>query len=390
MNKYYGDLHIHIGYNEEGLPVKITGSKDLNIPNISQESANRKGIQIVGIVDCASPRVIKDIRRGIKEGKYKEVLGGGLIYNDSLLIILGSEIELSCKNGSYHIISYLPNIDRMEEFSNFLSKYIKNINLSSQKAKIGIENLFDITKKMGGILVPAHIFTPFKGIYGSCTNSIRMLFGNEIFSEIHAVELGLSGDTKMGSMISELDNKSFLSNSDAHSISKIGREYNLFRLKTLNFDSIVKSFTDNKGNSILENYGLNPKLGKYHRSYCLDCEESLEGTPPQRKCKVSEKHEVIMGVLDRVYEIKNGNFKHTYHPNYKYQVPLEFLPGIGKKTLNKLLDYFGTEMNILNNVSYEELTQVVGNKIADVILKSREGNIDIKTGGGGRYGKIKR
>jgi len=77
------------------------------------------------------------------------------------------------------------------------------------------------------------------------------------------------------------------------------------------------------------------------------------------------------------------------HPPYYNQVPLDFLKGLGKKTLDRLLNTFGTEMNILHNVDYEQLRKVVSEEIALQIIKSREGLLDITSGGGGKYGRVK-
>ncbi|WP_120166569.1 PHP-associated domain-containing protein [Thermohalobacter berrensis] len=197
-----------------------------------------------------------------------------MIYKDNLLVILGSELEVNCNKGSYHIVAYFPSVDNIERFSNYVSKYIKNINLSSQKVNVDILKILQIVSKLNGILIPAHIFTPFKGIYGRCTKSIKSLVGEYIFKEIPAVELGLSGDTFLASLIKELDEKTLLSNSDAHSLPKIGREYNVFKLENLSYESFVNSLFKKGNNRVLANYGLNPKLGKYHRSYCLDCKKA--------------------------------------------------------------------------------------------------------------------
>mgnify|MGYP003779031353 FL=1 len=79
----------------------------------------------------------------------------------------------------------------------------------------------------------------------------------------------------------------------------------------------------------------------------------------------------------------------SHRPPYYHQVPLEFVPGIGKKTLNKLFAYFGTEMNILHQASYQEISQVVGFEIAQNIILARKGLLKLSSGGGGRYGKVK-
>ncbi|HZK10952.1 MAG TPA: hypothetical protein VFD10_01145, partial [Atribacterota bacterium] len=93
MKKYFMDFHVHIGRSNSGAPIKITASKNLTFANIARECKYRKGIDIVGIVDCASPEVIDDISQLINSGEMKPLKEGGLIYQEQVTIILGSEIE---------------------------------------------------------------------------------------------------------------------------------------------------------------------------------------------------------------------------------------------------------------------------------------------------------
>ena len=106
-----------------------------------------------------------------------------------------------------------------------MSKHIKNITLSSQRADISAYELIGIVEKYNGILIPAHCFTPHKSFYGNCTDRLEKIF-KEKFNKIFAIELGLSADTFLADTISELEQKSFITNSDAHSLPKIAREYN--------------------------------------------------------------------------------------------------------------------------------------------------------------------
>ena len=75
-------------------------------------------------------------------------------------------------------------------------------------------------------------------------------------------------------------------------------------------------------------------------------------------------------------------------PPYIYQIPLSFIPGVGGKTIEKLLDSFETEMNILHKLSEDDIESVVGEKVAKNIVNAREGNIKVESGGGGNYGKV--
>jgi uncharacterized protein (TIGR00375 family) len=192
-------------------------------------------------------------------------------------------------------------------------------------------------------------------------------------------------------LLSELDGKAFISNSDAHSLPKIGREYNVFTLEEPNFNEILKALKGINQRRVKANYGLDPRLGKYHRSYCLVCEQVIEGEPPVSKCPVSQKHSVIIGVRDRLEIIKDrSNPEIKNRPPYKYQIPLEFLPKIGSKTIDKLVNNFGTEMKILHELSLEDLLSpgIIKEEAAQYIILARDGKLGVGAGGGGVYGSI--
>lgn len=153
MQEMFADLHVHIGRSENGKPIKITAARSLNFANIAKECAERKGIQIVGIIDCASPYVIEDIENFLKTGEAYEIKDGGIIYKDKVCIILGSEIETSeinddGKTGSAHNLCYFPKLEDIKGFSKEMSKYIKNITLSSQRACLSAYELIDIVENI--------------------------------------------------------------------------------------------------------------------------------------------------------------------------------------------------------------------------------------------------
>lgn len=386
---YLADLHVHIG-QARNRPVKITASRELTLKNIFDFCLNKKGIDIVGVVDAASPLVLDEIQELVEKGIIKEKANGGFDYKQDLTIILGSEIETDEVNGAAHSIAYFPYYEQMCTFSNTLSKYITNINLSSQKARISAYELENIVDVIGGILVPAHVFTPFKSFYGSCYNRLEQAF-KQSFTKIPAIELGLSADSDLADRISELSGKVFLSNSDAHSLQKIAREYTVMDLKSPDFNSIVKAFKkDDNENKIVANYGLDPKLGKYHRTRCKKCGTIQDGFFPVDKCSYCSSKNVVLGVLDRVSLI--ADYTKSLHPEdrppYYYQIPLEFIPGVGKKTIEKLINYFESEMNILHKVNQDQLSKVVNEKIAKNIILGRQGKLSIQNGGGGVYGKV--
>ena len=248
--------------------------------------------------------------------------------------------------------------------------------------------LIDIVEKYNGILIPAHVFTPHKSYYGNCTRRIERIF-KEKYNKIFAIELGLSSDTYYADKISELAGKQFVTNSDAHSLPKIAREYNKLLVEDVSFKEIFKAIKGEDGRKIICNYGLDPKLGKYNRSFCEDCNCSIEIPAPALKCDKCGGTNITMGVFDRIEMIKDQeSTSPSFRPEYHYQVPLQFMPGVGNKAIEKLLSAFGTEMTILNKVTRDDLESCVGEKLADVIDNARQGKMHIHAGGGGVYGKV--
>lgn len=393
MNEIFADLHVHIGRSENGKPIKITGARSLNFANIAKECYERKGIDVVGIIDCASPYVIEDIENFLKTGEAYELKDGGIIYKDKVCIILGSEVETSEKNedgktGSAHNLCYFPTLKDIKGFSQEMSKHIHNITLSTQRSDVSGYELIDIVEKYNGVLIPAHVFTPFKSYYGNCTRRIERIF-KEKYNKIFAIELGLSSDTYYADKISELAGKQFVTNSDAHSLPKIAREYNKLLVEDISFKEIFKAIKGEDGRKIICNYGLDPKLGKYNRSFCEDCNCSIETPAPALKCDKCGGTNITMGVFDRIEMIKDQeSTSPSFRPEYHYQVPLQFMPGVGNKAIEKLLSAFGTEMTILNKVTRDDLESCVGEKLADVIDNARQGKMHIHAGGGGVYGKV--
>ena len=336
----------------------------------------------------------EDINNFLKNGDAYEIKDGGIIYQDKVCIILGSEIETSELNedgqtGSAHNLCYFPKFADIREFTKEMSHHIKNITLSSQRADISAYELIDIVEKYNGVLIPAHCFTPHKSFYGNCTARLERIF-KEKYNKLPAIELGLSADTYLADQISELEGKAFITNSDAHSLPKIAREYNKMQVEDISFKEVLKAIRNEDNRKILCNYGLDPKLGKYHRTYCEVCQKNVPGGAPATKCDSCDSRNITMGVYDRIEIIKDKkeSISPKDRPPYIYQIPLTFIPGLGGKTIDKLLDVFKTEMNILHRATYDDIESIVGEKIATNIVNAREGNVSIQEGGGGVYGKI--
>ncbi|WP_456279376.1 endonuclease Q family protein [Bacillus sp. AK128] len=387
MEEYYVDLHIHIGRTGTGKPVKITGARSLTIENILIESTEKKGMDMIGVIDCHVPEVIQELEEFIKKGEVIELSDGGLRFQH-VTLILGTEIEIydeNCK-GPIHVLAFLPKIAQMKEFSFWMSQRMKNITLSSQRMYVNAIELQKKVKELDGIFIPAHIFTPYKSLYGKgVETTLQEVFDPEY---IDAVELGLSSDTSMADQIEELHPYSYVTNSDAHSLPKIGREHQIIKMKAPTFEELRKALHNKEGRGIVANYGLDPKLGKYHRTTCDQCLTLLENT--MEACPTCGSSKVVRGVYDRLLELKSFNGVHEPRPPYIHQVPLEFIPGLGPKTLEKLRDYFKTEMAIIHKAPEATLHELVPPAIAESIIKARNGTLSFQAGGGGKYGKVEK
>jgi uncharacterized protein (TIGR00375 family) len=385
MPNYYVDLHIHIGRTRSGKAVKITGAKSLTFTNIIHHARNEKGLNMIGIIDSHSPEVIIEMEDLQAEGLLTEHPDGGILFGD-LTVIPGSELEIYDEHcqGPIHVLCFFPSIEIMKTFSNWLSNHLKNIQLSSQRIYVSGKVLQHKVKDLGGLFIPAHVFTPFKSLYGKgVQKSLTEVFDPNL---IDAIELGLSSNTMMADDIGELHDYTYISNSDAHSLAKIAREYQILEMKEPTFKELEKAIKEIDGRKIVANYGLDPYLGKYHKTACANCFHPIEiGVDVCPECGETK---FTKGVADRIKELQSSPEKRRHRPPYIHQVPLEFIPGLGSKMLDKLLDHFGTEMAILHKVPLEALKEVVPETIANLIWKARQGELNLHAGGGGKYGKI--
>jgi len=205
---------------------------------------------------------------------------------------------------------------------------------------------------------------------------------------VRVLELGLSADAELADRIPDNHRLSYVTSSDAHSAQKIGREH--CELSMPSYQEVFRAILGQAGRAVRVYYGLDPRLGKYHRTYCLSCKRTAAKVPPQSACPYCGSDEVVMGVLDRIEELARGHDARgrPERPPYRYQVPLEYIPGVGKRTIERLLDAFGTELEVLHKVPREELVRVVGPAIAGSIEAGRSGQLKIEPGGGGRYGRV--
>lgn len=384
MKEYFADFHIHVG-RSQGRPVKMAAAPSLTLENLLRHAKDEKGLQIVTVIDGVCTGVQVDVQRLLAAGQLVLAVGGGYLFEGELLVLLGAEVEVAGPDGgAAHFGCWVPDLAAAASFSQWLATVQTNPSLSSQVARVSATELAEQTHQRGGLFIVHHAFTPHKGLYGNCVEHLVEMVDP---AAVDAVELGLSADTNMADCVSELADLTFLSNSDAHSLPKIAREYNCIRLAELSFREVALALHRTAGRAIVGNFGLMPALGKYHRSLCLDCGRTWGVGAPTCACGSTKR---VMGVFDRLLEIRDRDAPiHPPHrPPYIHQVPLEFVPGVGKKTLARLIQTFGSEMAVLHRADRTELASVVGQSLAERIAAARLGRLHVIEGGGGVYGSI--
>lgn len=314
--KFIADLHIHSKYSR-------ATAKNSDIENI-YKAAQIKGIQLVGTGDFTHPDWFLEIQEKLEpadnglfklkkeiEDTIKDDIPGPC--RDDVRFILVTEISnIYKKEGrtrKNHNLVFMPGIEEAAEFRRRLDK-IGNIN-SDGRPILGLDarDLLEISLEVAdkSFLVPAHIWTPWFSVLGSKSgfDSIEECFG-DLSSHIFALETGLSSDPAMNWRVSSLDKYALISNSDAHSPMKLGREANLFDTD-LDYYSVLNALKENNNKTFTGTIEFYPEEGKYHydgHRKCNICFKPEETKKYNGVCPVCEKP-LTIGVLNRVYELSD-------------------------------------------------------------------------------------
>lgn len=402
LAEYFADLHVHLGWaGRPGGGVKISAARDLTLAGILRECRHRKGIQVVGVIDATTAGALADLEGLLADGSVCERPGGGFAFGEEVTLIPGAEVEVlhplaGASRRPLHLLCYFRGARELREFAAWQSGLVRNRHLSTQRHHgVSASDVVKRVAELGGFVVPAHIFTPYKSVY-SAAPKLSDVIDSALWETVPAVELGLSSDTALADELPELQSFTFVSNSDAHSLGKIAREYNRIRMAAPTFDELLRALREDGGRRILANYGLEPRLGKYHRTYCLTCERRVQGDPPVLLCPDGVSHRLVLGVLDRIRlfggigPAGSGSpaSRGRARPEYVHQIPLQFVPGLGRKGHERLLEAFGTEMSVLHAAGQADLAEVVGERTAALVVAARTGRLTVEEGAGGFYGRV--
>ncbi|RJR50783.1 MAG: hypothetical protein C4576_04620 [Desulfobacteraceae bacterium] len=405
--RFIADLHIHSHYSR-------ATSRDL-VPQKLSLWAQKKGIQLLGTGDFTHPGWFAELKENLLEaeqglfrlrpGLEKDV-EKELPHSCRLAprFILSGELSCIYKRGGktrkVHHLVLMPGFDSLERFNKSLAR-IGNIR-SDGRPILGLDskNLLEMALEANekAFFIPAHIWTPWFSLFGSKSgfDAMEECFDDLTF-HIHALETGLSSDPAMNGLFSELDRYVLVSNSDAHSPQKLGREANLFSTE-LDYDRIIEAMTG--GNGFTGTIEFFPEEGKYHldgHRKCSVCLEPEETRGCGGKCPECGKP-LTIGVLSRVCELADRDTP-VLSREFFSLIPLaeilsEILacgPSTSKVTAayDELLERLGPELGILMERPIDMLKEAGGPLFAEAIRRMRLNQVIREGGYDGEYGRIR-
>ncbi len=390
--KIVADLHVHTKY------ARATSPRN-DVPGLC-EGAAVKGINVMATGDFTHPVYFEELKAQLTEND------NGLFPYKNIHFILSSEISLiysqEGKVRKMHHVMLAPSLEIAGQINDALSK-IGNLSADGRPI-LGLssaalaDELFSISKDI--VIIPAHIWTPWFAIFGSKSgvDSVEEAF-EEHSRKIFALETGLSSDPAMNWMLSSLDKYTLVSNSDAHSLNKLGREANVFDLKTLSYDSIMNAIRTRKG--FVKTFEFYPEEGKYHYDGHRSCDINFspwESKSRNNICPVCKK-QLTIGVLHRVADLadRKPGFRPESAVPFEYIVPLHT---IISKTIkksettqavlaeySKIIRYFGNEFSVFE-AENDQIKLATTPQIADSIIRVKEGRIKWVPGFDGVFGDL--
>ena len=406
LMKMIADLHIHSRFS-------MATSKE-GTPENLDFWARKKGISLIGTGDFTHPVWREELKeRLVSEGNGLYRLRDEYVKEESRkfpgegtrFVVSGEISSIYKKNGKtrkVHNVILLPGLEAADAMAQRLEK-IGNIH-SDGRPILGLDS-HDLLEMMldvcpEGILIPAHIWTPHFSVLGAKSgfDSVEECF-EELAPYIHALETGLSSDPAMNWRISKLDRYQLVSNSDAHSPSKLGREANLLDIDC-SYEGLYRAIQTGEGlEGTVEFF---PEEGKYHFDGHRKCGVSLSPVEAERLggiCPVCGK-KLTMGVDHRVEQLADRAEGFVKKDSKKYEslVPLPEVistcmgySAASKKVqgcFEQMIQTLGTEFDILRNVPAEDIKSCAGERIAEGIENVRTGNVKRIPGYDGEYGKI--
>ncbi len=408
------DLHIHSRFS-------LATSRDL-VPEKLDFWARRKGIQVVGSGDFTHAGWLAEIARKTEEtepGLF--ALRRQFRLPDEVLpaetacapvrFMLSAEISTvyrqSGRTRKVHHLVLAPSFSAVERLRRALLLVGANLD-SDGRPIIGLNSrdLLEICLEASEecFLIPAHVWTPWFSVLGAQSgfDDISECYG-ELSGHIRALETGLSSDPAMNWRCSKLDSFTLLSNSDAHSPEKLGREANLFDCE-LSYPAMLEAMRlgSTSGHGLLGTLEFFPQEGKYHYDGHRNCRIRLSPAESAALGRICPEcgQTLTRGVAGRVTELadRREDFRPDNRPPFFSLVPLkeilaEILScGASSKKVDKmylcLLAEFGPELDLLSRVPSAVIRQAGFPELAAALEGMRSGKVSLQEGYDGIYGRI--
>ena len=392
--EFIADFHIHSKYSR-------ATSRDMDVKHLA-EWAKIKGITLIGTGDFTHHLWLEELKNNLED------CGNGLFKYQGIYFILTSEISsiYSKNNRTYrvHNMVFSPSFKTTDKINDRLSR-LGNIS-SDGRPILGLDAselariVFDIDENC--MVVPGHIWTPWFSVFGSMSGFDRIedCFEDQT-SKIFALETGLSSDPAMNWRLSALDKFTLISNSDSHSPQKIGREANVFDCE-LDYKTIREVLKTKDKKRFLYTIEFFPEEGKYHFDGHRLCETRLSPEETKKYKGICPKcgKKVTVGVMNRVDQLADRpqGFKPENAIPFRNLIPFDEIiaeaRGVGKNSVVVGREYqsyiakFGTEFEILLRATKEDLLKNLPPRVAQGVLRVREGKVNIKAGYDGEYGII--
>lgn len=380
------DLHIHSRYS-------MAVSGDMELGQIAKGAAH-KGVKIVGTGDCLHPLWLESIKKLPEDD--------GLRRQGDTLYLLSVEVEDSRR---VHHLILLPDTGKAEELAEGFSPHSGNLHQDGRpRLHMSGAQIADLVFEAEGLIGPAHAFTPWTGMY-AYHRSLSECY-QEKADRIRFIELGLSADSDYADRIAELSDKTFLSNSDAHSprTNKLAREFNQMEVEGCSYQEVAMAICREKGRGPTLNAGFFPGEGKYNRTACTRCFHHFsakEMNDLMGRCPHCQG-QIKLGVADRIDLLADWNEpQHPSHrPPYLHLIPLAEIIALAlgyksSMTVGVQRQYAAmtedkTEIEVLLNEHIGELEAAkVEPKVIRAIEAFRNGGVEVLPGGGGKYGEIR-
>lgn len=392
------DLHVHSKYARATSP-------QCDIKGLS-EGAKVKGIDVIATGDFTHPKYFNEIKSALKSAEGGDGGEPGLFDYNGVKFILSTEVsvifELNQKTKKMHHVLLAPSLEIAEQINDRLKKSggldeDGRPTLIMSSAAL-VEEALSVSRDV--MVVPAHAWTPWFSIFGSKSgvDSVEEAFEDQA-KNIHALETGLSSDPAMNWMLSSLDRFTLLSNSDAHSLGKLGREANVFDLENITYKSLTDAIKTRKG--FVKTYEFYPEEGKYHYDGHRNCNVLLSPWEAKEKdniCPVCRR-KLTIGVLHRVADLadRKFGFKPERAVPFQHIIPLVTVisktikkPETSQLVLDeysKLIRYFGNEFAVFDAPA-EQLKLATSVDIYHSLMRAREGKIKWIPGYDGVFGEL--